>query len=294
MNKPLRVVVVSLLFVGFLFVVLEGFDWETKKGGDTTKGRVVRALKEAGIPPSDVLISNGREVKKALNIKGPEPQDTARVALVIYANPPQYTYPEGINKVIFTALSADESLQGVLAFDTTHIGSDPSSRTIIYGSRTKAEELLESGLDTVKIYNQWEAFTVTKLDVASSGEVLAEELSRYELDVKAVGVFNWSEVKGQVPIEEPWLDDDTKVAMVGFIPGDNGTGAPTEALLIMDIAFSTDPSIGAVVVSDLDRLNRTGNVSLYYMGRETYEGITPQTPVEEAAGMMLFKEFPPG
>jgi hypothetical protein len=292
MEKRLRILIITLLFIALFISLIKGSGGVNEKEV-TTKDRVIKALIGEGIPPTDVIISNGQEVKKAFNIQGPDPPNTSRVALVIYAKPPQLPFPEGINEVVFTTLSADETLEGVLAFDTTHRGTDLSTATIIYASRSLAEQLKDSGMGDIKVYNQWQGFEISKRDVASTEEIIADYLSHYDVDVRAIGVFPSGKIL--VPINDPSLGEDSRLAYIEFMPSSSDeTKGVLEALLIIRAAYEADPTLHGVLVNDVDRMARTGNFSGYYVNKEAYQQIDYDKPAGDMIGLVTFIDHPVG
>jgi hypothetical protein len=287
MDKRLRILLVSLLFIGGLFSLLKGFDQEPAQEV-TSKQKVASALIKEGISPSGVIISNGSEMKRALNIQGPDPPNASRLVLVIYPKPLQLTFPEGVNRVIFTALEADDTLDGVLAFDSTHRYGKETA-LIIYGSRERADKLATSGLSPAQIYNQWDIFEVTKLDVSTPEEVIADSLALYDVEVRALGVFTGGDLKAAIPME---VENDSLVAYIEYMPREGNHTVDPRILAVVEAAFQAVPSLDVVLVNDLRRMEETGNISVYSMTRETYEQIDYDQTVEEILALLDFNEYP--
>lgn len=268
MKKNLRVLIVTLIFAALIVsFITSDKDAEEPKDVDP-RAKIAGIIQKAGIPLSDLILTNGEQAKLGLNITDVDIPDDHNVAVVIYATPGDMKKYVVANTVIYTCLDTDETIDGVILFDVSRRMEAFLSRTFIYANRTSAEGLREAGLDDAKIFNNWRIFTVSEAQVMGAGRALLETLYDYEIQVGQADVVKGAVLKSNLQ-GIGGITDEANVAFVSFMPPENQEDAYIS--LITEIGFEVDPSIDYVLIIDNMALQKEDMISIYYTDRDTFE-----------------------
>lgn len=271
MEKNLRVFIITLLFAATVVsFITSGGDVEEPKDVDP-KAKITGIIQKAGIPVSNLLITDGKQAKLALNITEVDIPDTQKISLVIYATPDTLQKYDAANLVVFTVFENHNETQGVLLFDTTRRAKDLLTTTLVYANRDVVNQNRESGLSDTQIYNNYQFFTLTKSQVVGASKALLETLTGYNILSTQAGVIKGDKLKESfLGADLTDIADDDTVAYVSYVP--QGEIEEKDYLsVITQIGFEVDPSIGVVVVNNQLALQSDGMVSLYYTDRASYE-----------------------
>lgn len=266
------------LILGLLFITVfaAGLIWqqfiETPTKEDTRKV-IKKNLADSGIEASinDIMIYNWSAFSEAFNITDIEMPANSKILFVITSNLKNKTITGGYVETIYIGLDSDPTIEGVMVMDSRY--RSPSTKAVLlFANRTHAEELRGQNLTEKELARAFHTIEwLPPISYEETERSIITALRSKGIDFVGVAVENGSYIKDVFNLTDPYIGNDSKVALIPFYVGANKTLEEFHRSFVDVIytAFNADPTVWIVIAYARDLSEKAGRAGLVYIDRKS-------------------------